>query len=86
MTRVLELFPDAETTKISGLGHKSVYALENNSLYFAPSKGLGFWDICAGHALMKEAGGGCFYLSGEETVYPQDFLNTSLQEVVCICC
>jgi 3'-phosphoadenosine 5'-phosphosulfate (PAPS) 3'-phosphatase len=30
---------------------------------------LGYWDVCAGHALCKEVGGGLFYFNGDELLY-----------------
>lgn len=34
--------------------------------------GVGFWDICCGHALNRELGGGCYYLDGTEITYPMN--------------
>lgn len=31
--------------------------------------GLGYWDICSGHCILNELGGGAYYINGEEIVY-----------------
>jgi len=62
---------------MSGLGNKVTETIINNYLYFYfPTNGsLGYWDICAGHALAKEMGGNCLYSSGEELIYPCSYSN-----------
>lgn len=52
------------------MGYKGVKVVKEGYFYFSPSKGLGFWDICSVHCLVKELGGGIFYDSGEEVIYP----------------
>lgn len=37
--------------------------------------GLGYWDICSGHCICNELGGGGLYLNGKEILY--DTLNNT---------
>ena len=57
---------------MSGIGNKVVESINNGYFYYYfPFFGeLGYWDICAGHALAKEVGGNCFNSDGEELIYP----------------
>lgn len=85
MTKIFSFFPNCEIYRKSGLGYKCILSILKNAIYFAPSKGLGFWDVCAGHALFKELGGDCWYLdSGETLVYPENSENVNLPKSVCI--
>ena len=80
----MSLFPDPETVRVSGLGNKAVLSLVGDYFYFAPSMGLGYWDVCAGHALAREVGGGCYYVTGEEIVYPEVSTEKILPKVFCL--
>jgi 3'(2'), 5'-bisphosphate nucleotidase len=84
MTKVLSFFPDHDVVRVSGLGNKSMVAFLNGYFYFAPSKGLGFWDICGPHALMKEVGGDCCYISGERITYPENYEQRALDKCMCM--
>lgn len=71
--------------RISGLGNKAIISLVEGLFYFSPSLGLGYWDTCAAHALMKEVGGGLYlYPDGEEVVYPENIEETVIQKVFCM--
>lgn len=62
MRRVFSLFPNCKILRHPGLGYKCIISLLNNSIYFSVSNnGLGLWDICACHAIIKELGGECYY-------------------------
>ena len=63
---------------MSGLGNKVVESIVNGYFYLAPSGGLGYWDICSGHALANEVGGSCWYSDGEEVVYPCNHQDVTL--------
>lgn len=63
---------NADSLQVHGLGEKAVQCVLNDYVYLASGKGLGFWDVCSGHALVKEAGGGLYYLDGSEVIYPKD--------------
>lgn len=84
MNKVMSLFPGYEVVRVSGLGNKAIVALIKNYFYFAPSKGLGFWDICAPHALMKEVGGDCVYVTGEKITYPENYTDKTLKLSMCM--
>jgi fructose-1,6-bisphosphatase/inositol monophosphatase family enzyme len=36
---------------------------------FISNKIYGFWDVCAGHCLAKELGGGLYHINGDEISY-----------------
>jgi 3'-phosphoadenosine 5'-phosphosulfate (PAPS) 3'-phosphatase len=44
----------------------------NDAFYAAYIKSIGYWDICAGHALLKELGGGVYNENREEFVYTNE--------------
>jgi 3'-phosphoadenosine 5'-phosphosulfate (PAPS) 3'-phosphatase len=62
------LFEGHELSQISGLGNK-VIELVKRDLVFLSKAGPGFWDVCAGHCLVNELGGGFSYVDGNEITY-----------------
>lgn len=78
------MFEGAETVRLSGLGHKAMVAAVNDYFYFAPSLGLGYWDVCAAHAITRELKGGCFYVDGKEIEYPQTDHERVLPKCFCM--
>lgn len=85
MSKVLSFFKDHTTIRVSGLGNKAIIAMLKDYFYFAPSAGLGFWDICGPHALLKELGGDCVYVEdGKSVIYPENYENTNLERCVCM--
>lgn len=81
---MISLFEGAETVRLSGLGNKAIVAAVNDFFYFAPSMGLGYWDVCAAHAITRELKGGCFYVDGEEIMYPHSEKETILPKCFCM--
>ena len=69
---------------MSGLGNKVIESIINGYFYLSTSGGLGFWDICAGHAIANEIGGSCWYITGEEVIYPCTFKEKSVPRSVVI--
>lgn len=69
--------------RVSGLGNKALISILKDYFYFAPEKGLGYWDVCGPHALIRELGGGCFYVDGTEIFYPEDPKQKTLP--LCFC-
>jgi len=69
---------------MSGLGNKVIESIVNGYFYLAPSGGLGYWDICSGHALAKEIGGSCWYSNGKEVIYPHSYEDTAIPQAVII--
>lgn len=43
---------------------------------------LGYWDVCAGHCIAKELGGGLYYLNGEEVTYPCNYTEKNVKDIV----
>ena len=93
MKNVIGLFENGTNVQASGLGNKSIYCFFEDYVYLATGKSknlfifylaLGLWDVCAGHALNKEAGGGQYSLDGEEIKYPKSTTSRRLGKVVII--
>lgn len=84
MTQVMNMYPDYKTIRVSGLGNKCVVSLLKDYFYFSPSKGLGLWDVCGPHAIIKEAGGNILYVDGEEVFYEESLTEVTLQKSVCM--
>ncbi len=82
----MSFFPEPKVIRISGLGNKAIISILEDYFYFAPSKGLGYWDVCAAHALTKEAGGGCYYVNkeGEEVTYPETYEEKYFEKCFCM--
>jgi hypothetical protein len=59
--------------QMPGLGNKSIELIVNDYIYLCNCQDLGYWDVCAGHALCKELGGGLFYFNGIELAYPAEY-------------
>jgi 3'(2'), 5'-bisphosphate nucleotidase len=70
MKSLFEKFPNVKTILSHGLGNKAFECILNDYFYLASGKGLGLWDVCAGHSMIKEIGGGLYYLDGSEVSYP----------------
>lgn len=63
----IQNFPNAKIIKHHGAGFKVLYLLSRydepyfNGIYFKPDyQKIGYWDICASDAILKELGGGIF--------------------------
>ena len=68
--KIFSNFPGYTIVNDHGVGHKSLIGVVNDYLFLFPSKGSAIWDICAGHCIAKEYGGGYYTTKGEE--YPYD--------------
>lgn len=77
--KIFNNFPGYTIVNNHGVGHKSLIGIINDYLYLFPSKGSAIWDICAGHCIAKEYGGGYYTTKGEE--YPYDPENPYLADV-----
>ena len=78
MRDVFKLFDNSKTIQIHGLGNKALEVVLQDYLFLSSGPELGLWDVCAGHCLAKEVGGGLFYLDGTEVRYPNDKTSRTL--------
>ena len=67
------MYKNSQTERISGLGNKVIDSIVNGYFFMSTGLTLGYWDVCAGHALVKEVGGNCLFSNGEEIIYPCSF-------------
>lgn len=78
MKNIFALFEGSSSLQVHGLGEKALQCVLNDYVYLANGKGLGLWDVCAGHALIKEVGGNLCYMDGSEVLYSKDSTDRKL--------